>query len=204
MDGFTYLKKLQEAYYREGLQKEWDELTGKAYGIVEREKQALIEKYPNIPKSLLQILSVIDGTYYREYQDEEFCVYFFGSDVDDGEYPYYLHSFNDIMEDPYGIDNVADFDGLFEYCMENPDDECGVDERIMTEPEKMNWMCFSHCMNNGGTSQLFIDFTPSEKGKYGQIVRYLHDPDRLDVIADSFDEFLDMLVDNGMRFVQPD
>lgn len=41
-------------------------------------------------------------------------------------------------------------------------------------------------MNNGGTSKLFIDLTPSETGKKGQIVRYLHDPDELKVIADSF------------------
>ena len=56
-------------------------------------------------------------------------------------------------------------------------------------------------MNNGGTSSLFIDFTPSEKGIKGQIVRFLHDPDRLDVIADSFDAFLRMLMDTGYRFI---
>ena len=57
---------------------------------------------------------------------------------------------------------------------------------------------------NGGTSALYIDFTPSEKGTCGQIVRYLHDPDEIEVIADSFDAFLDMIVESGMIFLDPD
>jgi len=59
-------------------------------------------------------------------------------------------------------------------------------------------------MNNGGTSSLYIDLTPSEKGKKGQIVRYLHDPDELKVIADSFEDFLDLLANKGMKFIHTD
>ena len=56
-------------------------------------------------------------------------------------------------------------------------------------------------MNNGGTSQLFIDLTPSEKGVKGQIIRYLHDPDSLEVIANSFDEYLNRQVKMGLKFI---
>ena len=63
---------------------------------------------------------------------------------------------------------------------------------------------FSDCMNNGGTSKLFIDFSPSSKGVKGQVVRYLHDPDKITVIADSFDEYLQMLMDNGYNFINED
>ena len=49
--------------------------------------------------------------------------------------------------------------------------------------------------------RVFVDFTPSDKGTFGQIIRFLHDPDELKVIADSFEEFLDMLVENGMKFI---
>ena len=59
-------------------------------------------------------------------------------------------------------------------------------------------------MNNGGTSQLFIDFSPSEKGKKGQIVRFLHDPDEFSVIADSFEEYLKKLIDNDYDFINED
>ena len=59
-------------------------------------------------------------------------------------------------------------------------------------------------MNNGGTSKLFIDFSPSGKGKKGQIVRYLHDPDEIEVIADSFDEYLEKFMEYGLDFISED
>ena len=59
-------------------------------------------------------------------------------------------------------------------------------------------------MNNGGTSQLFIDFSPSEQGKKGQIVRFLHDPDEFKVIAESFDKYLEKLIDNEYNFIDED
>lgn len=59
-------------------------------------------------------------------------------------------------------------------------------------------------MNNGGSSQLFIDFSPSEKGVKGQIIRFLHDPDEMKVIANSFDEYLQMLIDNEYAFINED
>ena len=59
-------------------------------------------------------------------------------------------------------------------------------------------------MNNGGTSKLFIDFSPSEKGVKGQIVRFLHDPDEIGVIADSFDEYLEELIESGLDFISED
>lgn len=59
-------------------------------------------------------------------------------------------------------------------------------------------------MNNGGIYTLFIDFTPSPKGTIGQIWRYLHDPDEIIVIADSFDDYLQMLIDNGDGFINED
>ena len=68
----------------------------------------------------------------------------------------------------------------------------------------MKWLHFSDCMNNAGTSQLFIDFSPSEKGVKGQIVRFLHDPDEIGVIADSFDEYLEKLIESGLDFISED
>ena len=68
----------------------------------------------------------------------------------------------------------------------------------------MCWLHFSDCMNNGGTSQLFIDFSPSEKGVKGQVVMYVHDPDELRVIAESFDEYLEMLIESGCDFINGD
>jgi len=35
----------------------------------------------------------------------------------------------------------------------------------------------------------------------GQVVRFLHDPDEFSVIADSFEEYLTMLMDDGYDFI---
>lgn len=202
-DGKTYLEKLGKAYEKCNLKNKWEHLLDIAQGITEADKQTLLKEYPETPKSLVDILEQIDGTYHRQYADEKALYYFFGSDVDDGEYPYYLFSFQDIMENKDAAENFAD---LFYYFLEEPDEEYGpfVDERIQTDVSKLKWLNFSDCMNNGGSSSLYIDFTPSEKGTKGQIIRYLHDPDELQVIADSFDEFLDMLIENDFAFINED
>ena len=203
MTGKEYIQKLQEIYIQNGLKKEWDHLMEIKNGITEENRRLLLEEYPSFPQELIEILEFIDGTYWRKYGNEKVTYFFFGSDVDDGEYPYYLFSFNDIMKNK---NSALYMDDLFYYYLKEPDENFGpfVDEKILPCANKLKWINFADCMNNGGTSTLFIDLTPSSKGKKGQIVRYLHDPDELKVIADSFEEFLDFLVYNGMIFIHSD
>lgn len=198
-----YLEEIKKTYQKMGLEKEWNDFTDIAEGISDDDRKELLEKCPEIPSSLMEILEVIDGTYFREYRGKKVTQFFFGSDVDDGEYPYYLFSARNIIENKDCAPNFAD---LIYYALEEPDEDYGpfLDDRILTDAEQLKWICFSDCMNNGGTSSLFIDLTPSEKGKKGQIIRYLHDPDELMVIADSFDEYLEMLMKNGMKFLHED
>lgn len=49
--------------------------------------------------------------------------------------------------------------------------------------------------------QLFIDFTPSESGTIGQVVMFVHDSDRMEVIANSFDEYLEKMINWGFNFI---
>ncbi|MBQ9983017.1 MAG: SMI1/KNR4 family protein [Lachnospiraceae bacterium] len=203
MNGELYIKKLKEAYEKRGLADKWNHVFDIAHGISKEDKELLLKEYPEFPSSLMEILEMIDGTYWRQYRDEEVTHYFFGSDVDDGEYPYYLCSAKDIMDNK---DSASNFGDLFYYFLEEFDEDFGpfIDDKIQMDADKLKWLNFSDCMNNGGTSSLFVDFTPSEKGTKGQIVRYLHDPDELKVIADSFDEFLEMLIENDFRFIHED
>lgn len=203
MTGTEYIEKLQETYIKNGLKEKWNHLMEIKSGITVDNKKLLLQEYPTFPNALLEILECIDGTYWRKYGQEEVTYFFFGSDVDEGEYPYYLFSFDDIMENRESASYMGD---LFYYYLNEPDEEFGpfVDERILPEADKLKWINFADCMNNGGTSSLYIDLTPSKKGKKGQIVRYLHDPDELKVIADSFEDFLDLLINNGMKFIRSD
>lgn len=84
------------------------------------------------------------------------------------------------------------------------EDMVEMDEKIIDDALQMHWLYFSDCINNGGTSQLFIDFSPSPKGKLGQIARFLHNPDEIEIIADSFDKYLQMLMNGEYNFITED
>ena len=196
----NYLKGLKKAYVEAGGEEVWKNIELAADGASDNDIQTLKKAYPEVPDSLITLLKQIDGTYFRKYGDNQVLAYFLGSDVDEGEYPYYLLSAQQMVENK---DKIKEWYGDFvnrEYDVE----EVEVDERIINDAQKMDWLHFSDCANNGGTSQLFIDFSPSEKGVKGQIVRFLHDPDELMVIADSFDDYLKIIMDNGYPFINED
>ncbi|MNI95617.1 SMI1 / KNR4 family protein [compost metagenome] len=43
----------------------------------------------------------------------------------------------------------------------------------------------------GGSLYIMLDFDPTEKGKYGQIIMYVHDPDFVYYLNESFEELLE-------------
>ena len=191
-----YIEELKKAYYKNGGKEYWDKFEKIKVGATEENIQKIKEEFPETPDSLIELLKIVDGTYHREYQGEKITFYFLGSDV--MGYPYYLLSSSQILE------NKKDGYYLFGGYIDGEYEAVEVDEKITDDSEKIKWLHFSDCMNNGGTSKLFIDFSPSEKGKKGQIVRYLHDPDEIEVIADSFDEYLEKLMEHDLDFISKD
>ena len=184
-----YIKELKKAYYENDGKEYWDNFEKIEEGATEENIKKLKEEFPETPDSLIELLKIVDGTYHREYQGQRIAFYLLGSDV--MGYPYYLLSSSQILE------NKKDGYCLFGGYIDGEYEDVEVDEKI-------KWLHFSDCMNNGGTSKLFIDFSPSGKGKKGQIVRYLHDPDEIEVIADSFDEYLEKLMEYGLDFINED
>ena len=192
----AYFDGLKEAYLREGGQELWDHFTSVAHGADQRDLDRLTTLYPDIPESLIELLKLVDGTYYREYPADKVVFYFLGSDYEG--YPYYLLSARQMVETRHKAKEFYDYFVTREY------DDIPVDEGVCDDLDKLHWLHFSDCCNNGGTSQLFIDFSPSASGKKGQVVRYLHDPDELVIVADSFDEYLQMLIDQDYLFINED
>ena len=191
-----YLEGLKQAYIDSGGEEAWQNLMATAHGATEADLQVLRNRYPQVPESLLDLLRRIDGTYWREYEKGTVSDLILGADEEMGDYPYYLLSAKQIVE----TQNEA-FDFYADY-INREYEEVEIDNRITSDASQLhNWLHFSDCMNNGGTSQLFIDFSPSATGKVGQVVRFLHDPDEMVVIADSFDDYLKMLMKNGYCFV---
>lgn len=188
-----YTAGLKNAYFDNGAKETWEHFEKIKHGATKEDIEKIKSIYPEVPKSLISLLEFVDGTYWREYQGEEITLYFLGSDVD--EYPYYLLSSKEIVENQnQAIEYYSDY-------IERKYEEVEIDDKITDQPKSLKWLHFSDCMNNGGTSQLFIDFSPSEKGTKGQVVRFLHDPDEFSVIADSFEEYLQKLIDNEYDFI---
>lgn len=196
----AYLQGLKKAYEDAGQLDEWSHFESIKHGASEENINKIKSIYPECPETLIKLLKYVDGTYHRTYQDEKLAFYMLGSDV--FEYPYYLLSSKQIIED----ENVASthFDDYIDRCYDEYEYEVEIDEKIINKSSEAKWLHFSDCMNNGGTSQLFIDFTPSEKGNKGQIVRFLHDPDELKVIATSFDEYLEKIMSKEYDFIIED
>lgn len=190
-----YILGLKTAYIKRGCKEKWDNFEKVAEGASEDNLRRIKELYPGVPASLIELLSYIDGTYHRKYKEEKICLYFLGSRLK--EYPYYLLSSGRMIEN----ENLASEDYSDYVNREFDPDDIPVDDRIIDDASKMRWLHFSDCMNNGGTSQLFIDFSPSPSGKVGQVVMTLHDSDRIEVIADSFDEYLEKLMDKDFDFI---
>jgi len=193
-----YINGLKEAYLKNGGDEEWEQFEKNIHGASEEDIQKLKELYPHIPDSLVDLLSYVDGTYWRTYGSETVSLLVIGSDIE--EYGYYLLSSKEIIENRNIVREYAHYSSYInrEYG------EVKVDDKIIDKSDSVKWLHFSDCMNNGGTSQLFIDFTPSPKGKVGQIVRFVHDPDSFKVIADSFDDYLKMLMDSEYDFINED
>ncbi len=193
----AYYDGLKEAYLRESGQELWDHFSSVVQGASQEDIGRLLELYPDAPESLIELLRLVDGTYFRVYSKEQVILLALGSDME--EYPYYLLSVQQMIETKDEFWEWADYFITREYG-----DGIPVDEGVCDDLEKLHWLHFSDCVNNGGTSQLFIDFSPSAKGKKGQVIRYLHDPDEMAIIADSFDEYLQMLMDNEYDFINED
>ena len=192
----TYFDGLKKAYYEYDGQETWDHFVSIVQGAKQQDLDLLLKHYPDAPESLIELLKLMDGTYYRVYGMEKVCLYTLGSDYEG--YPYYLLSAKQMVE------TKDEFAGWGDYLINREYDDIPVDEGICDDMDKLDFLHFSDCMNNGGTSQLFIDFSPSAKGKKGQVLRYLHDPDEMVVVADSFDEYLQMLMDQDYAFIDED
>ncbi len=193
-----YITGLKNAYIERDKKEEWDEFESLVEGASKENIDRLKEIYPEVPESLIELLGYVDGTYFRDYKGQSIALYFLGSKLE--EYPYYLLSSEEMTDNVnIAIEYYSDY-----INREFDPEDIYIDDKIINDSSKMKWLHFSDCMNNGGTSQLFIDFSPSEFGVKGQVVMFLHDPDSVEVIADSFDQYLEMLINGEFNFIFED
>ncbi|QTL39076.1 SMI1/KNR4 family protein [Xenorhabdus budapestensis] len=187
----THLKRVEQHLDEED-KDNWQVIEGASDDAINK----LLSIYPDCPITLLELLKRVDGTYWRKYGEVTVSFLLFGSDVGE-DFGYYLLSCDGIIEENKCATSIADDYGEW---LEQ-EDIIFVDKRIDINMPMDKRLCFAHCMNNGGTSILYIDFNPINDGKVGQVIRYLHDPDSYIVLANSFDEYLDKLTNTDYQFV---
>lgn len=197
-----YLTGLKRCYDTVAGEQYWQGLMARVHGVSDEDIAKLTAKFPQVPASLIELLQFVDGTYWRDYGGETVSVFMFGSIPDEFAYPCYLNSCEQMLASDDEVAHLADYINRDI----DPDSDWGIsiDDRIIDDVNQVKWLHLADCMNNGGTSQLFIDFSPSKTGKVGQVVMYLHDPDELTVVADSFDEYLQKLIDTDFAFIDED
>ncbi|QNK78493.1 SMI1/KNR4 family protein [Winogradskyella sp. PAMC22761] len=189
-----YISELKKAYYNSKGKAIWDHFECVKHGASQDNIDELKTDCPAIPEALIHLLQYVDGTYWRTYGDEDIALTLLGSDL--FKLDYYLLSSQQILE------NQGDAPYNFQDYLDGEYDGVDRDEKILENAKDLHWLHFADCTNNGGTSQLYIDFSPSEKGEMGQIVRFLHDPNEFEVIADSFEAYLQMLIANEFSFIR--
>ena len=172
-----------------------------ASGASASQLQTLLQAFPDCPASLLALLSQLNGTHWDDDEDGVgTAVLVLGADPGMGSYPYFLRSVEQILEDRQLYP-----DSIVEIYGELADDDSVVlDSGIDAQASGKERLCFAHCMNNGGTSMLYLDFAPGSGGVAGQVIRYVHDPDEYRVIAASFDDYLQLQINQEYAFVDPD
>ena len=148
---------------------------------MKKKEQELIKR--NVPLILIDLLKVVNGV-------DDYIEFFGISDIS-----YCLFDSGKILN----TDNIFIRNDLKEIY--NFDHLC-IDDKIDIFNPNLNWFKIGQdSFNNGGTSSIFIDMTPSNKGTIGQIVVFIHDPDTYKVIANSLDEFLQNIIDNDFKFL---
>ena len=172
-----------------------------ASGASAAQLQRLLQAFPGCPASLLSLLGQLNGTHWDDDADGNgTAVLVLGADPAMGRYPYFLRSVEQILEDRQLYpDSIVEIYGELA-----GDGSVTLDSKIDAQASGSERLCFAHCMNNGGTSMLSLDFAPGSGGVAGQVIRFVHDPDEYRVIAASFDDYLQWQINQEYAFVDPD
>jgi hypothetical protein len=191
-----YIQGLKKAYYDNGLNNLWEDFETYKRGASKEDIAKLKEIHPDTPHSLICLLEYANGTYIikkkGDNEDDDFEVPILSSEW--ALCNHYLFSTDEMIS--WGKANPAS-DFLKIAIEENWD----ADPQITREAESASWLWFA-VGRSGDNERLYIDFTPSETGTKGQVVAYISDPDDLTVVADSFDIYLEKLMEREYDFVE--
>ena len=127
-----------------------------------------------IPEDMKELYHYKDGS-------EGFYL-FFPNDKCDREFQYRLLSLAEIEAEKEYFQNK---DVLLTEIYSNDDSE---DSRVKPYLFNRKWIPFAEA---SGDIRLMMDFDPAQRGTYGQIICYIHDPDEIAYVAKTVTEVID-------------
>lgn len=179
----SYIEGLKNHYINLGKVDEWNNFISNRNKINEKEIEKL--ESLNLSKTFIELLKYTNGT------DKDNFI-FLGSDIN--ELGYYLLDYDSLFTENRFTNDY--------FISIHNEDSSKIDEKIIPINANKSWLHFANCINNGSTSQLFIDVSPSRFGTYGQIIRFNANNNEFKVIANSFDLYLSDLIKNNYNFIK--
>lgn len=194
-----FIQKLEKKYLSlpedDEYRKEFIELQNNRNLLSKEDKNQLLKEYPKTPSSLIKLLEKFGSTSERDlpiFSTNSFSQY---KDIpyswEDGKYV--LNSYAGMIHEQKYLLLLQD---------RINDEENTLDDKIRTDLNNVKWLAIGQ-MTNTVPAYLYIDFTPSEKGKVGQVIilQVLDENIGAFVIADSFDDFLRNIINSGFEFL---
>lgn len=125
-----YFNGLKKAYIVNDASEEQECFEKVIHGASESDLAELKKIYPEVSDALIELLKIVDGTYWREYQGKEITFFVLGSDVT--EYPYYLLSAKQMIETQNEV-----YDFYADYVNRKFDlKDMPIDNKIIDDAEK--------------------------------------------------------------------
>lgn len=186
--------------YIQGLLNSYNDLDKEHFKLIKpasNEKIDLLRSlYPNIPNELIGLLNIVNGSkltvtgycssldFFQLYPDTD----------DDTRYMFCT------IEEMLEHEAEGDYSWISLFSEETSDwDEHDLQEIFSDEVNPHTLVRERILFAVNDYSQLYIDFNPSEHGKVGQIVAYMHDPESYFQIAESFSDFMQSHIDSNFE-----
>ena len=164
--------------YRHFVEPIWRKMQQDWKGLKKTGQQELKRVFPETPQGLLDILSIVNGTWNQRFSDFQLKVPIFMFE----KHELYLLSAEDMMKHSQEELEVV------KPALEASVRPKGVRARLS------QWNACLIAKSEDGKSRLYIDYNPTKEGVVGQVLLYDGQSQRIQVVAAMFAKFLAVLL----------
>ncbi len=164
--------------YRHFMEPIWRKMQQDWKGLKRAGQQELKTIFPETPQGLLDILSIVNGTWNQRFSDFQLKVPIFMFE----KHELYLLSAEEMMA--HSLEDLE----IVKPALEASVRPKGVRARLS------QWNACLIAKSEDGKSRLYIDYNPTKEGVVGQVLLYDGQSQRIQVVAAMFAKFLAVLL----------